>query len=773
MCRRPSPSASPGKVPRRRARRVEVPNEDPLAVARGLCADVDRGRGLADTALLRAVARDRPARRLPALPDQGADPLRPHRRCVELGKRASPNSARATSVPRARCSTSPAHGEERVGWRAPSRWNLPPVSLHERLGLHGAVLVLAQVVLQVLECGDEGLQLGRREQRSVALEEVAQDLGLLAQVVQILGGRRRVDRAAVAAASAGSTFADPLAGDRLDRLAGVGSSSAPGGSAAQRLPGAQRGAGSACRAGRARSFARSRSRRRASSARSGSSSAARSSPTCAASSGHSSSCTSRSRTGPVSACAHFSSSRSVRAGLRVVDVLELAQHGARAADRDAQVVQELRVEVVERAREVGLRDLAQPAEHERRRGVGARPARAARRSSFVGDARPAARRPPAPPRRRAAASAGSSPSSSRSTRERALVGAVVAEHGPHRQPRRQRRRACRPPRSASGARSPGARPSCGRRRRTASDCTPEAHADRRQQRALLEHGRQALAHGALRQLRDQEALRARHARRGAPARRPRAARAPRRGRPAARPASRPRAAARRSCPAASGRSSAGAPRRAPGARGAGRSPPPDPATRAGSGRRDPGPRRVVFHAMSEAARRRDRAQVPAGPPAGRGCPAGEPFEQGYLALAPDGTEVRIRRRAGRSTLTVKSGPAHVRVEEALDIDDRRFEALWALTEGRRIAKTRHLVPLGGGLTAEVDVYAEALDGPADRRDRVPLRRGERGLRAARLARPRGHGRRALRQPVARPRGAPPSRGGGVACRPRLPTAERN
>ena len=91
-------------------------------------------------------------------------------------------------------------------------------------------------------------------------------------------------------------------------------------------------------------------------------------------------------------------------------------------------------------------------------------------------------------------------------------------------------------------------------------------------------------------------------------------------------------------------------------------------------------------------------------------PEGEPLEQGYLAVAPDGTEVRIRRRGGRSTLTVKSGPAHVRVEEELEIDDRRFEALWALTEGRRIAKTRHLVPLGEDLTAELDVYAEELDG---------------------------------------------------------------
>jgi adenylate cyclase len=87
-------------------------------------------------------------------------------------------------------------------------------------------------------------------------------------------------------------------------------------------------------------------------------------------------------------------------------------------------------------------------------------------------------------------------------------------------------------------------------------------------------------------------------------------------------------------------------------------------------------------------------------------PEGERIEQGYLAIAPDGVEVRIRRRDGRSTMTVKSGPAHVRVEEELDIDDRRFEALWALTEGRRVAKTRHLVPLGDGLEAEVDVFQD-------------------------------------------------------------------
>jgi adenylate cyclase len=86
------------------------------------------------------------------------------------------------------------------------------------------------------------------------------------------------------------------------------------------------------------------------------------------------------------------------------------------------------------------------------------------------------------------------------------------------------------------------------------------------------------------------------------------------------------------------------------------------------------------------------------------------IQQGYLAVADDGTEVRIRRIDDATVLTVKSGPAHVRVEEEIAIDERRFAALWPLTEGRRLSKTRHLVPLDGPLTAEVDVYDDALAG---------------------------------------------------------------
>ena len=86
------------------------------------------------------------------------------------------------------------------------------------------------------------------------------------------------------------------------------------------------------------------------------------------------------------------------------------------------------------------------------------------------------------------------------------------------------------------------------------------------------------------------------------------------------------------------------------------------------------------------------------------------IRQGYVAVADDGTEVRVRARGGDYTLTVKSGPARVRVEEEIEIDERRFESLWPLTAGRRIEKRRYLVPAGDHLSIELDVYARELDG---------------------------------------------------------------
>lgn len=85
------------------------------------------------------------------------------------------------------------------------------------------------------------------------------------------------------------------------------------------------------------------------------------------------------------------------------------------------------------------------------------------------------------------------------------------------------------------------------------------------------------------------------------------------------------------------------------------------------------------------------------------------IEQGYLALDGD-VEVRVRRRGEQAFLTVKAGGGRRRVEQELELALDRFDALWPLTEGRRITKRRFLVPAPDGLQFEVDLYGGDLDG---------------------------------------------------------------
>lgn len=106
----------------------------------------------------------------------------------------------------------------------------------------------------------------------------------------------------------------------------------------------------------------------------------------------------------------------------------------------------------------------------------------------------------------------------------------------------------------------------------------------------------------------------------------------------------------------------------------------------------------------------ERKFVLAGPPRGLEQHPHTRVEQGYVALDPNGTEVRVRRRGDDRTLTIKSGSGLSRTEEEASLEEPRFAALWPLTDGRRVVKTRYLVPLEDGLTAEVDVYEDALRG---------------------------------------------------------------
>lgn len=97
----------------------------------------------------------------------------------------------------------------------------------------------------------------------------------------------------------------------------------------------------------------------------------------------------------------------------------------------------------------------------------------------------------------------------------------------------------------------------------------------------------------------------------------------------------------------------------------------------------------------------------------RAVPAGMPkgvtqrLEQGYLP----GTRLieRVRRvRTGRTVQhlrTVKAGKGLVRIEVEEACSKRVFDALWPLTEGRRVLKTRHLVPDGAREWA-IDVFTD-------------------------------------------------------------------
>jgi adenylate cyclase len=83
--------------------------------------------------------------------------------------------------------------------------------------------------------------------------------------------------------------------------------------------------------------------------------------------------------------------------------------------------------------------------------------------------------------------------------------------------------------------------------------------------------------------------------------------------------------------------------------------------------------------------------------------------QGYLTTSP--VSVRVRTiDDSRHVLTIKGGSGRNRTEIERDLDHDEFEALWALATELRISKRRHRIDIGGGLTAELDLFDGALEG---------------------------------------------------------------
>lgn len=89
----------------------------------------------------------------------------------------------------------------------------------------------------------------------------------------------------------------------------------------------------------------------------------------------------------------------------------------------------------------------------------------------------------------------------------------------------------------------------------------------------------------------------------------------------------------------------------------------------------------------------------------------QPIVQGYI-LATDTCCLRLRRKGPQLIQTVKQGQGLTRTEVEIELSEAQFSALWPLTLDRRLTKTRYRVPLGGRLTAELDLYEGSLKGLA-------------------------------------------------------------
>jgi len=83
------------------------------------------------------------------------------------------------------------------------------------------------------------------------------------------------------------------------------------------------------------------------------------------------------------------------------------------------------------------------------------------------------------------------------------------------------------------------------------------------------------------------------------------------------------------------------------------------------------------------------------------------ISQAYISFSPT---IRIRQSNEDYILTVK-GKGHLAREEfELPLSKEDYDKLFLKTEGTPVIKKRYLVPIDGGLTAEVDIYEGELEG---------------------------------------------------------------
>jgi adenylate cyclase len=84
------------------------------------------------------------------------------------------------------------------------------------------------------------------------------------------------------------------------------------------------------------------------------------------------------------------------------------------------------------------------------------------------------------------------------------------------------------------------------------------------------------------------------------------------------------------------------------------------------------------------------------------------IRQGYLSIANNGNEHRIRQEDGKFYSIIKRGRGQKRLESPpVEITREQFERLWPLTANKRIWKTRYRIPYGE-VTIELDIYWRQL-----------------------------------------------------------------
>jgi len=83
------------------------------------------------------------------------------------------------------------------------------------------------------------------------------------------------------------------------------------------------------------------------------------------------------------------------------------------------------------------------------------------------------------------------------------------------------------------------------------------------------------------------------------------------------------------------------------------------------------------------------------------------IEQAYISIDPT---VRLRKRNNEYYLTVKQNGLLAREEMEIALTEKQFKNLWDKIETNVIQKTRALIPLQNGLTAEIDIYHGVLQG---------------------------------------------------------------